>query len=513
MSLLELLPEIQDEWSAKSRSKIYERDPEAWVNDVLGKGWWSKQREIAQSYIDNRRTAVKSANGTGKSWLVADLICHYISVHEPGQSLALVSAPTLGQIEDVIFAYLKVNFGEAKARELQLRGKINEQLEWNYFGDLGKQLMVKGLKPQDKDIVGSFQGRRRQSTAVFIDEGGSVPSDLFVAMEAVTTGENGKIVTIGNPDLRGTAFFDLWNKPNLSQDWELFTISAFDLPTITGEVVYKDPAKQKAMLTGGMTNREWIEHKQRAWGEDSARYQAKVLGEFPDEADNTFFSQTAINMGLDTKIETDWDKPLILGVDIALSGNDETVIYANRGGQLRRLKTIGKMDSFHGAAEIHQFALECGASEVRVDAAGTGQGVFENLYYDPRFEAKPYELVGINGGKASPDSTQWAQARSWHYDIFRTNLMMGKYDIDPNDKELLEEMISQTYEFNNRGAIQITPKKEMRKQGLPSPDNLDAAIYASIPINDEGPQAGETRLIEPDDVIEAYVEFQDWWTF
>jgi phage terminase large subunit len=74
-----------------------------------------------------------------------------------------------------------------------------------------------------------------------------------------------------------------------------------------------------------LTSVEWVEHKKRAWGEDSARYKSKVLGEFPDEADNTFFPQATIDSGFDTVIEEDDAIRPTLGLDVARFGSDENV--------------------------------------------------------------------------------------------------------------------------------------------------------------------------------------------
>ncbi|MFK9943402.1 hypothetical protein ACJENI_24680, partial [Escherichia coli] len=83
------------------------------------------------------------------------------------------------------------------------------------------------------------------------------------AAEAVVTGQESRIVGIGNPDRRGTMFFNLFNT-DLGADWNLHTISAYDLPTMTGEIVYPDdPAMQQRMLQG-LTSRHWIAHKERS---------------------------------------------------------------------------------------------------------------------------------------------------------------------------------------------------------------------------------------------------------
>jgi hypothetical protein len=44
----------------------YLHDPVGWCQNRLGEFLWSKQREIAESVRDNRRTAVKSCHNAGK---------------------------------------------------------------------------------------------------------------------------------------------------------------------------------------------------------------------------------------------------------------------------------------------------------------------------------------------------------------------------------------------------------------------------------------------------------------
>lgn len=508
MSLLKAnaLELVMGEINAKSQKAIYRRDPAAWAADVLGSRWWSKQAEIAHDFVNHPRVATKSANGVGKSKLVSDLACYWVSVHDPGEVIAILSAPTLAQVNLALFAYIKKNYGLAKANGLALPGYINESMEWKAETPSGVATLAVGRKPQDTDIVGSFQGIRRDSgTAVFIDEAGSVPRDLFVAAESVTTGAgNHKIMMIGNPDNgRGSAFFDLWDNEDNLAHWKLHTISAFDLPTFTGEVVYPDePDKQHAMLTSGMQDPATVESWRAMWGEDSARWKSKVQGEFPDDADNAFFPQTTLNKAYETDIEENLDTPLILGVDVALKGQDDTVIYGNRGGRIRKMLTIPEMDSFNGATQIDEFARSVGASEVRLDAAGTGQGVFHNLQSDPRFASSNYLLVGLNGGERSPDKNRWSNTRAWHYDQFREGMIKGKIDLDPSETDLKNEIIAQTAEFNNNGAIQITQKVKMRSAGLPSPDNLDAAIYSFTALDfDEGPQVGTKLMQNPYDYI------------
>lgn len=497
-----------EEIRRKSQARIYKSDPQAWLSDVLNKRWYSKQVEIAESFVNNPRTAVKSANGCGKSASVADLITWFISVNPPEETLAIISAPTISQIEKVIFAYLKNNYASAKVLGKPLLGEISEQLTWTFPNPHTgkKEFLAFGKRPSDSDIVSSFQGTRKRLTGVFLDEGGGLPADMFTAAEAVATGADSRIITIGNPDRRSTEFHRIFTDPKLMAEWGRLTISAFDLPTFTGEKVYDDPDRQENLLKA-LTSVGWVEHKRRAWGEDDARWMSKVLGEFPGEADNTFFGQHVIDKGIDTQIEEDMAVRPVLGVDVARWGEDESVIYVNRNGRVRIHPdgVWGKADTVDSARKIHRIATDCAASRVQIDASGIGGAVFDMLTELDEFAGRVYEVVAIDGAAKSPDPVQWHNIRAYNHDFLRRAMLDGKVDIDYDDKQLRDELIAITYKFNTRGAIQITPKDEMRSAIGGSPDRLDALIYAVVDTEtyvSDGPKPGSIVTYDYDDVIE-----------
>ena len=483
------------EMRQKSKHRLYGSDPQAWLHDVLGKRWYSKQEEIVDSFLCSTRTAVKSANGCGKSAVVADLITWLIATREPKETLCIISAPTLSQIQKVIFAYLKANKGLASARGLPVPGRITETLDWKLDTEYGQEFLAFGKRPSDQDIVSSFQGTRKLNTFVFLDEAGGLPPEMFTAAESVMTSMGSKILAIGNPDRRGTEFHRIFTDPKLMQDWSLHTISAFDLPTFTDEVVYPTPGEQEALLKG-LTSVEWVEHKKRAWGDDSARYKSKVLGDFPDEADNTFFPQVTIDKGFDTVVEDDEAVRPVLGLDVARFGSDENVLYMNRGGRIRLIDKWSKLDLIETARRVHGHAQRVVADVVNVDVNGVGGGVVDALARLGDFNDAVYSIGAINGSHSSPDPARWTNARAWHYDTFRELLADGRLDLDYEDNSLRDEMISQTYKFSQRGSITMTSKDEMRRSGVSSPDSLDAAILSTIDHQVDGPRPGDVIQME-----------------
>lgn len=501
----------------RSKKRLYQTDFQAWKSDILGYRTYEKMVHVGDTALFGKlsRTAVKSANGTAKSFEMSAMISWAASVFPLGESVSIISAPSVPQVEKVIFAYLKSNFGIAEARKNRLPGWINEALEWKYVTPAGNAFLAFGRKPPESDAVSVFQGVRSSfgRTFVFFDEAGGMSRQMYTAAEAVLTGSDSRFFCIGNPDNAGTAFQEIFNNPKQSAEWNAFTLSAFDLPTLTGEVVYPDDPDMERRMLSALTSKEWVEHKQRVWGEEDARYLSKVLGEFPGDSDNSFFGQRAIDMAYDTEIVDDADAKVILGVDIARFGQDETVVYQNRGGRVRLYDSWGQTDTVVTSRKIHEIATMLNAAEVRIDAAGVGGGVFDQLESLSEFSEKVYSLIAIDGGFKSPDNTRWANYRAYNHDSLREQMTSGLIDLDYEDQELRDQLLGVTYRFNPRGGVQITPKDEMRTVMGGSPDRLDALIYATTdlawwfdnPINSMKP--GDRVILDPYDLLEMEYQY------
>lgn len=485
MSLIDVANEVLAEIRLKSQRELYRNDYHAWRHDILGYRSYALMNEITHEALHGElnHTAVASANGVSKSWEMSSMIAWASSVFEPGDVTSIVTAPSIQQVEKVIWAYLKSHFGQAAARGNALPGRLSEKLEWIYDGDQGKTFLAYGRVPSKGKEMAVFQGVRGVKGRVFVfsDEGGAIEKDMFTAMEAVTTGSGSRGIVFGNPDYPGAYWRRFWDKTKPEgRRWNTFNISAFDLPTMTGEVVYPhDPDMNKRFLSA-ITSKEWIEEKQLIWAPTEARYLSKVMGQFPEDDDFAFFPQSTIDKAYNAQIEEDSAHPIILGVDIARYGADECVVAANQGGRVRVIEHWGKTDTVNSARKIHQIANDLAAQEVRIDAGGVGGGVYDQLDLLDEFSNKVYTLVGWDNGHSSPDITQWGRMRAYAHDSLRKQMAEGDIDLDYNDETLREELQAITYKFNSRGAIEITSKDDI-KPGLGgrSPDRLDAVIMAA----------------------------------
>ena len=541
------------EITERSKKSLYQRDFAAWLWDVMGERMYDKMARISEDVLfgKNPRTLVKSSNGSGKTHSAARWALWWCVAWPKEESLAILTAPTLRQVQLGTLAYIKSAHGDQAvkaAKEGRLNpwpGWISEQGEWKYSAPGGNQTLAVARVPGASDAVSTFQGLRKTGGRNFImlDEAGGVSRDIFLAIDALMTSGDSRMAGIGNPDRRGTAFYDAFTDPRMQKEYNLHTISAYDIPTLTGEVVYPDNPEKERLLQKGLTSAKWVFERERLWkmggeieydetygvernrtGRPDGRFKAKVLGQFPDADDHTFFPEEPILRAREREIEPKPGDKIVLGVDLATTGTDESVVTVNHGGKVRVFdKTISykdgdelretsgtwaKEDELSAARRVNAIAKWTGAAEVRVDAAGLGAGIATNLERLEEFQPKNYLVIRISGGERSADPDRWANARAQNHDYLRELLAEGALDLDESDDVLKDQLLAVTYDTNKRGAVQITPKKLQRTELHGSPDRLDSVIYSIIdttPLVDPplgGMQKGDVIQVDPWDLLQ-----------
>lgn len=510
MNLIGVASEALGEMKNKRLQSLYQRDFQAWKADVLGLRTYNRMAEICDEALfgEKNRTAIKSSNGVSKTFEISAMIQWAGSAFDIGETLSIVTAPSQDQVKRAIWGYMKDFRARAAKRGFILPGWLDESMGWKTKTDEGNHDIAYGKVPPKGDEISVFQGTRSTfgRTYVFVEEAGGVTQNLFVAAEAVLTGEEARGFFIGNPDHVGGPWQKLFTDPKNEQDWNLFTLNYKDLPWYTGEVVYPDDPEMERMMSKNLTTQAWVEQKKRMWGERSSWFQAKALGEFPADGGTGFFSPGDVSKGRDTDIEENMSVPCVFGVDIARMGMDESVIYMNRGGHVRLLEAWGKTDTYTSSQKIFEYAKKYQPTEIRIDGTGVGAGVWDNLEQNPEFTGN-WDVIGIEGAGKSPDISKYANLRAYIYSSTKEQLAAGELDLDPDDDSLLDELALITYKFAQRGGVQISKKEDMRTSLGGSPDRADAVVYATCdlspwtgnPLNELEP--GDRVMLEAEDYI------------
>lgn len=441
----------------RQKLDCYRTDIALWARERLGIVLWSKQIEIADALINNKKVAVKSCHGSGKSFTASVVIAWWVDTRFEFDAIVVSTAPTYEQVNKILWEYLR-----SIQSKHNLPGKITMDDEWKD----GNRVVGFGRKPSDTNQHG-FQGiHRRQGVLAVLDEACGIAESIWTGVEAITTGKHDRILAIANPDDPNSELGRIF--ANEDNGWYKITISAFDTPNFTGEYL---PEEAK----GALISPEWVEDKKKSWGEDSPRYMSKVLGEFPGQGVNTLFNQKTLAKAINNKIKPSTETKPRLGVDVARFGGDYTTVYSYHDGKLRLVDKWSKADTVETAERVVGWAVRLGVGEVRIDGVGIGAGVYDQV---TRMAVSRWETIGMVGNASSPDLDKWGNARAFWYDTMREKMVNEELDMDFEDRTLKEELEGIQYKFTNRGAIQIESKDEMLRRGIKSPDFADGAMYA-----------------------------------
>lgn len=438
-------------------------DPAAWVHDRLGEELWSKQREIMQRLRQVRRLAVKSAHGLGKSHIASRIAAEFLDDNPVGEAFLVTTAPSANQVRMILWRYI----GQAH-RKGNLIGRVN-QVEWL----VDNEPIGMGRKPSDYDDD-TFQGIHALKVLVIIDEAGGVVKSLWDSVEALLTNEDCKVLAIGNPDDATSHFADVC-KP--TSGWDVMTISAFDSPNFTGEDV--SPRLRK-LLVGP----QYVEDAKRNWGEDSALYTSKVLGEFPIDSEDGVIPGSGIarcrNIGIEL-IDEDVDdetEDVQLGVDVG-AGGDQSVLRERRGNRAGRVWRSRHNDPMRLVGEIVTHAIECKARRVAIDVIGVGWGVAGRLEEVFAEQGLKIDVIKVNVGQKSVEPKRFVNLRAelW-WNVGRMLTQDDAWDLTAIDDQTAADLAAPKYVTDSAGRIKVEKKDEVRARIGRSPDDADALLLA-----------------------------------
>ena len=340
----------EDLITEKDRSK-WQKDPVEFARRELGADLWNKQEEILEAVRDNTRVAVRSCNGSGKTFVAAHAVLWWlICFHD---SIVITTAPTEHQVRDVLW------------REIRRVYRGFEDI-------MGGKLLRTALELDDKhyaqglstDTPERFQGFHEGHILFVVDEASGVREGIFEAIEGSMTSDHARMLLLGNPTTRSGYFYEAFHSRRSL--WQTIHISANDTPNVAnGEVT------RPSLVTP-----KWVEDSKVNWGEDSPMYQVRVLGEFPSESEDTLISLKIIENAVENPAvdedhahdvqdgdpqdgdpqdgDSQDDVPVEIGVDVARFGSDRTVICVRRGDRVIDIASFTKKNTMETAGLVNE---------------------------------------------------------------------------------------------------------------------------------------------------------------
>ena len=366
--------------------------------------------------------------------------------------MVITTAPTQRQVEELLWREAR---GAYHSAVVPLGGRFYQRSpHWN----LSSKNYALGVSPEHTSPE-KFHGFHSDLLVFIVDEASDVPEEHWEAMKGSALAGKGVILAIGNPTTLNGQFFEAFH--GQAELWRGMKISAFECPNLVGQRSIK-----------GLVNAEGVEQARKDWGEGSPQWRVRVLGEFPTSGSNGLVMLEWTEAA--QKVAPEPGK-LVMGVDVAGEGGDESAIALMDGNRVLKLdawkgedplKGVGKIKEIYDAYPSRQSGMV-----IAVDDGGLGGMVVPRLR-ELGISARPVQFGGRPDGRRADYFRNRGSEMYWN---LREALRDGKLSMAYEPK-LFSQLLRIEWELQSDKAIWV--HKRGVKERAPSPDRADALALA-----------------------------------
>jgi len=399
------------------------------------------------------RSATASGRGPGKTALLSWLALWFMSTRVGGT--VIISANSEDQLRNKVFSELSLWYSlllnkkwfELDALALKPAPWFSQVLQDQLKIDC-KYYYCKGQLWAEESPEAFAGVHNQRGVMVLMDEASGIPNSIFSITEGFFTEPNPDRFwhIFSNPRRNSGSFYDCFH--GNSRFWRCRQIDS--------------------RLVEGADQEHLASMIARFGGEDSDEARYEVRGLFPNAGSRQFIPVQSVRDAQERAVVPDPSAPLMMGIDVARFGVNQTVFRWRHGRDARSIppvKVRGK-----NAVEIANLAAwwidKTQPDAVVIDAA-MGAAVADILR--DRGYRHIYE---IEFGSA-PDKPEFSDKRTEMFAMVRDWLPGGCLDSDP---ELYAGLVAPEYGFGGPGRekIKLESKDAMARRGLKSNDDADA---------------------------------------
>ena len=430
------------------------------------------QQEIIAGIPVHKRQAVRGPHGLGKSALASLTTLWFGCTREvAGVDWKVVTTATAWR-HLTIYLWPEIHKWIARVKWDELgipRPRPRAELL-----DLRLKLTHGAASAIASDDPVNLEGAHADSILYIFDEAKAIPVETWDAAEGALSGDGGDddtpmeafALAISTPGAPSGRFFEIHAKRPGLDDWH------------ARHVTLEEAVKAKRI------SRQWAERRKIQWGENSAIYRNRVLGEFHAQDDEATIPLEWVEQA--NLRWREWDennRPIeaakVLGVDVARSGKDFSALAHRYGDVIEKVERRRFTDTMRTASEVLRHMD--GTTKAVVDVIGIGAGVVDRLR---ELKQRVIPFTGSGKSKSRDRSREFgfANRRSeawWHM----RELLDPSNDSNialPDDDQLTGDLCAPRWDVKSGvpPKIQIEPKDKLVVRIGRSPDVGDAVVMA-----------------------------------
>ena len=374
----------------------------------------------------------------------------------------------------------------------------------------GARISTSGSREQR---MAKFSGKHAPHLLFIVDEGDTVPSEIYEAIEGCMSGGHARMLVMFNPRSEVGPVYRMeqerranvvqlsaLNHPNVvtgddvipgcvSREVVVRRINEWSRPLMDGEAqdeCFELPDFLVGCTALSLSGTEYapLPAGPRKITDPALSYM--VLGQYPAQSENQLISRTWVEaavMRWRAYVAQYGERPPadivpIAGLDVADMGRDSNALCLRYGGYVPRLKTWNGVDPDATAIKAAEMCKSVKSRCVNVDATGVGAGVAPRMTRlgvtaDSIKVAESPTRTVEQGEFAMLRDQLWWEAREW--------LRTDPGAMLPPDERLVEGLTKPQYGKNSKGKIKVTAKETLVEQLGYSPDEADALCLTFAP--------------------------------
>lgn len=419
----------------------------------------TKLTEEEMTYSKKRGISIMAGRGNGKSTFVALAIIWFFFCFP--MAVIPCTATNAPQLENVIWRNISSLLSGDPAipaskspikncfvitkQKVVLKGSERES---QYV--VARTVNIKGSSDEQTETLSGFHS---DFMMFVVDEASGVPNPVFVPIERTQTGKINFAILIFNPTRRTGYALDTHYNAIEKHRWVKLQWNAEKSPIVSSD---------------------HIDFMREKYGIDSDAYRVNVLGLPPKSGSGSLIPWEWVDNAIDKSVEINENFPVIMGVDIARSGDDDTAMCIRRHKKILPIITYHGLDSREVAQKVEAVRAIYEVDYVFLDIIGVGSGV--------------WDLLKVNNWVYAFQASWGADNLHPYFKFYRLldeiawrvreQFQNGNISI-PNDTVLKDELSSRQWDPGDDrkdGKAKIESKQLMKKRGLHSPNRADALM-------------------------------------